>query len=179
MNTRILRTLAYPLVTTTLTKQECTGLMTPILVPVLGKAKIVRTIPRAILYGPTKYQGFGLTNLHVYQGCAQIAQLLQFWNTSTELGKVYKISYEYLLMELGVQQQPFQVNYAIYHKCAEESLLKHIWKFTHDHNIRLQIHGTNLKPQRENDVCLMSTFAESQHRTGSSKLLGSASSLRG
>ena len=85
----------------------------------------MRTIPRAILYGPTKYQGFGLINLHVYQGCAQIAQLLQFWNTSTELGKVYKISYEYLLMELGVQHQPFQVNYAIYHKCAEKSLLKH------------------------------------------------------
>ena len=76
MNSRIMRTLSYPLVTTTLTKKQCQQIMTPILYSVLGKAKIVRTIARAVLYGPKKYQGMGFLNLYVYQDSVQLSQFM-------------------------------------------------------------------------------------------------------
>ena len=73
MNTRVLWALAYPLVTLTLTKNDCSRILTPLLYPVLGRAKIARTIPRAVLYVPLQHQGFGLTNLCVSQGSVQFA----------------------------------------------------------------------------------------------------------
>ena len=58
VNTRIMKTLQYPLPTLHLTKSECTKIMYPILCSLLGKMKIVRTIKREILYGPRQHQGF-------------------------------------------------------------------------------------------------------------------------
>ena len=158
INTRIMRTLIYPLPTLTLTQEDCTRIMKPLLHSVLGKAKIVRTIKRAVLYGPQLRQGFGLTNLYVYQGCAQIVQLIQFFGTNTELGKVHNITLQHLMMELGVPGIPFQQDYKVLYHCATDSLIKHVWKFCHEHKITLNKSMKHFTPQRQGDQCLMTIF---------------------
>ena len=158
-NSRILKTLAYPLPVLTLSKQECASIMYPVISSVLAKAHVVRTIPRDILYGPKKYQGFGLTNLHVYQGCTQIAQLIQFSSTRTELSNIHDISLQNMIMELGVTKVPFQLSYEIHEKCATPCLMKHIWKFCKEYNVFLHNHIATYSPLREKDINLMEEFA--------------------
>ena len=128
-NTRIMKTLTYPLPTSMLTEVDCNKIMSPTIHSVLGKAKIVRSIKRDVLYGPLQYQGFGLTNLHVCQGSMQLAQLVQFCNTNTELGKIHNITLQNLILEVGLTGVPFQHDYAVLHNCATDSQMKHIWKF--------------------------------------------------
>ena len=75
-NTQIMKTLAYPLLTISLTKSECTRTMYPALCSLLEKMKVVQTIKQELLYGPRKYQGFGLTNLYALQGCTKLSLLM-------------------------------------------------------------------------------------------------------
>ena len=148
VNTRIMKTLQYPLPTLHLTKSECTKIMYPILSSLLGKMKIVRTIKREVLYGPRKYQGFGLTNLYVYQGCTQLAILLQFSTTTTELGRIHRITIDSLRLELGTTTFPLNLPYNQCCECATASWIKHVWKFCWEHKVRVQIDIPSFEPNR-------------------------------
>jgi hypothetical protein len=55
MTTTILRTLHYPLPATTLTHKQCDAIMIPILQAGLPCSGIVRTFPRALVYGPSEF----------------------------------------------------------------------------------------------------------------------------
>ena len=64
LNTTILKSLEYPLVATTLTKQEVKHVLAPALSSGLQSSGFGQLFPWAILYALTDMQGMGVTNLY-------------------------------------------------------------------------------------------------------------------
>ena len=56
----IMKTIEYPLVTTSFSKKDCAYFMAPILRFGLQSVRIQRQLPRALVYAPLKYQAIGL-----------------------------------------------------------------------------------------------------------------------
>jgi len=74
----VLKQLTYPLVTTTLTEAECSTIMKPILAASLPAMGVVRTLARAVVHGPVRYQGLEVPNLYTEQMVVRITTLLQY-----------------------------------------------------------------------------------------------------
>ena len=72
LTTTVMKTLEYPLLATTLTQDDCTDIMAPILHDGLPKAGICRTLARAMVYGPKQYKELALHNLYTTQGLVQL-----------------------------------------------------------------------------------------------------------
>jgi hypothetical protein len=60
LNATILKTMEYPMATTTMTETEWNYIFAPILLASLPKAGLDRSFPRDILFGPSSLQGFGI-----------------------------------------------------------------------------------------------------------------------
>ena len=100
--------------------------MAPIVTNVFNKHKIVITIKRDVLYGPTTFQGMGLRTLYTLMGAIYCALMVQFFRTNTDLGHLLQTSYEILSMELGLPDCPFHYDYKRYLECTTSSWMKHL-----------------------------------------------------
>jgi len=72
----VLRKLNYPLVTTTLSPQQCQQITSPLLQQGLPKAGVIRTFPRALAHGPLEYGGLDIPNLFTEQIIAHVSTIL-------------------------------------------------------------------------------------------------------
>jgi len=99
----------WPISAIALTKQEYKHIMILAISHVLAKLKIVKTIKRKLIYGPTYIQGMGLKNLYTLLGAVHLALIIKFYDTDTDLGQLLKNSLEYLMMELGMPDKFFGV----------------------------------------------------------------------
>ncbi|HEY9815753.1 MAG TPA: hypothetical protein V6D20_08135, partial [Candidatus Obscuribacterales bacterium] len=60
LNSTIMKTIQYPLACTTMTQEQSTQIMVPILKAGLNKAGVQRNLPRRLVYGSLKVQGLNL-----------------------------------------------------------------------------------------------------------------------
>jgi len=74
----IMQKLAYPLVTTTLSQQQCYQIMAPILQQGLSKVGVVRTFPRALAHGPLEYGSLEILHLFTEQTIAHMHTILRY-----------------------------------------------------------------------------------------------------
>ena len=81
----IMKNLAYPTATISITERECNKLMTKIKTAALPKMRISRTIGHAYLYGLTKFQGFSFPHLYT-EICVE--RLKMFLNTEDGIQKL-------------------------------------------------------------------------------------------
>ena len=72
----VLRKLNYPLVTTTLSKQQCHQIMSPILQQGLPKAGMVCTFPHMLVQSPLEYGGLEIPKLYTEQIMVHVTILL-------------------------------------------------------------------------------------------------------
>ena len=63
MNSTIMKTIQYPLMATTMSKAQLRTVMAPILTEGLHKIRQQKNMPRALVYGPKKYQGNGIEKI--------------------------------------------------------------------------------------------------------------------
>ena len=129
LNSTMMRSLVYALPAVTLTEEQCTNIMAPILKNVINKLQIITTVKRDVLYGPTTFQGMSLRNLYTLMGEIHCALMVQFFMTETDLGHLLQTSYECMSMELGLPDCPFSYNYECYTGCVTHSWMKHLWQF--------------------------------------------------
>ena len=59
LNSKVMRSFTWPLTAITLTKNECTYIMAPVIKRVLTKLKIVNTTKRKVIYDLVNPQGMG------------------------------------------------------------------------------------------------------------------------
>jgi hypothetical protein len=71
----ILKTLEYPLPTTSLSRQQCNKLTSVIAKVALPRCCIMQSFPRDLLHAPLKAGGLNIPNIYVEQGIAHINQL--------------------------------------------------------------------------------------------------------
>ena len=92
-----MKSIEYPLPAFTLTEDDCTKIMWPLLKSYLPKTGVNRHFPRDILYGDPKDQGLGLRNLYLTQGISHIVDMIQHLWTNSLTGQLINQSLEHLV----------------------------------------------------------------------------------
>ena len=153
--TTILRSLVYPLASTTLTKQQCRAIMAPVKTATLQGIGVLRSLPLPIAYGPVSSFGMNIEDLYVHQGLEHLTRLVTFYTCPNDItGALLRTSYEQLSLEIGMPD-PFSLPYTQWHQCAVRSWLRHTWKFVDEYNIQCRVPSTKMSLRRTGDSFLM------------------------
>ena len=126
LNATVMKKLEYPLPALTLNKKDCQKIMSPILSGGLPRIGVCRTLARALVYAPTKYQGLGVHELYISQRLSHIKNLLDHIWQRTTTGKLLTSTMEYLKIEAGVRGSILLRNYETYGALVEESWISHL-----------------------------------------------------
>ena len=98
---QLLMSLQYPLPCTLLTQKQLNQVQHPSLAEAMNAMGLNSTFPRCILYGDSRYQGLGMTNLYVYQGIEKIKMYIGHTRMDSTTGELMKIEKPYLELESG------------------------------------------------------------------------------
>ena len=160
LDSTIMKTIQYPAAALCLTEKECKYIMAPVLQVCLPKSSIARTYPHQVVYGPKEEGGLGQFNLYTKQGTTKIALLAEHLALQTMTGDLLRCSIEAAKVEVGVGRNIFELNYDLFGPLCSDSIVKFIWKFAYEHNIRINDNVTpNLQLKRRHDVFLMEQIA--------------------
>jgi len=156
----VLKKLAYPLVMTTFTDEECQVIMKPILAAGLPAMGVVRMAARAAVHGPLRYQGLDIPNLYTEQMVACITTLLRYGLNAEDItGSLIRFNAEALRSELGMTGQVFEAPAAL-SPGIMDSWIKASWLDMVKHNISLKSDIPDFPVPREGNQELMRTFLQ-------------------
>jgi hypothetical protein len=165
LTTCIMKTLEYPLPVTTFTREECTDIIAPVLKEGLSRSGMNRSMPRAVVYGPLRYQGIDLNELYVTQGAEHIFRCLNFgYRRSFLPGALLRATAQQTILEIGLPGEIFQVDACKWGKLATASWVAHTWNFLSQHGFTLRSDLPQLTTRRQKDKFLMAMFQEAGFR---------------
>lgn len=159
LQTTILKSIEYPLVASTLSKQECISIMTPVLDAALPRSNIAARFARDVLYGPIRYQGMGLHNPYITQGIRHVKDIVeQTWKGTTS-GKLIKCSIESAQLESGLYEPIFWKPRKISWWTTTNTWIIDTHDFCRDNGISIKI-GETIRPQCTRDWSIMESFEQ-------------------
>ena len=101
LKSTVIKTIEYPLLALTLTEDEYTHIIAPVLMGGLPNIGVCKSMPRSLVYAPLKYQGLDIHNLYTTQRLSHIKGLLNHIWQGTMTDKFLKTSLEYAEIEGG------------------------------------------------------------------------------
>jgi hypothetical protein len=137
LNHTITKTMEYPMMATYLTKVQCEKVMRPFLNAGLSASGVVKSMPRAVVWGPERYQGLGIRHLYTTQGVEHLLAILRHATRATLTGQLLRTSMDELQLELGLQHSLFSYSYSDYGAIATKSWMTSTWQFLSESNITL------------------------------------------
>ena len=156
LNSTVMRSLLYPLPALTLTEEQCTRIMAPVVTAGLNCLGVSSKMPRKIVYGNKDEFGLGITNLYHYQGTERIAILNKHVDQDTITGKMIRTTIEAAKIEIGSWKHFFQLEYKVYSTLLTDCWIKDVWKFASEQNIHiLESRTQQIERRSNNDVMLM------------------------
>jgi hypothetical protein len=106
---------------TYLSKVQCEKIMRPFLNAGLSASGVVRLMPRAIVWGPTRYQGLGIRHLWTTQGVEHLLAILRHATCPTLTGQLIRTSMDDMQLEIGVSASFLKYSYDYYGCLATRS----------------------------------------------------------
>lgn len=125
------------------------------LVPLGG---VIRTTPEHVRQLDRGFYGIGLPQPTVECMVAQVQCLLMHYGCKSSLSHVLNVSINYLILELGVSNQPFQESYALYNGLVTTCWAKRLWEKVDSFGITVELQETALKLPRQRDKWLILEF---------------------
>ena len=162
ISTTILKTLGYPMALTHLSTSQWETIMSPVLMACLPKAKVCRTFPRAVVYGPLKYQGLGIPHPAGLQLTSQLEMLLRHPVNRTKTATFLEACLQSHRLETGTEFGLLQQCYENTAILTTDSWLKRVWKTSEDNDVHVEFDSPQLQLHREEDQLLMSVFIEAE-----------------
>jgi hypothetical protein len=87
-----------------------------------------------------------------------LSKLLTHYGCSTVVGWKLQVSMEFLMLEMGLSSQPFQLDYSSAHYLATGCWLKSLWEKIWRFDLRVTIGNVDCRPPRCGDDWLMAVF---------------------
>jgi len=127
LQSSILWKLAYPLVVTTFTEQQCSDLMKPILSVGLPKIGCNRSMPHTVVHGPLKRAGLNIPHLYTEQFITQLMMLLRHSpSASAQTRLLIRALVEAMQLETRMAVEPMQTP-GIFEPLITNTWLKQLW----------------------------------------------------
>ena len=155
----IMKTMEYPMATTTMLEKEWNYIMAPILLSGLPRAGIDRNFPRAILYGPKSLQGFGIMHPWYHQELTHLKDCIKSTYHGGITGSLITASLEQLRLEVGLPGWLTDHDFSRYETLVTPSWITTLWQFSSRFHIELRDTATKLLPRRTNDSFLIHEFS--------------------
>jgi len=131
----IMRKLAYPLVTTTLSRHQCQQIMAPIIQQGLPKTGVIWTYPCTLAHGPVEYGGLEIPHHFTEQLIAHMHTLLQYSQDKEDLtGFLLHATGKAMHLEMGYSRE-LMVAPLILADNITHSWIKHMWITTQEHGM--------------------------------------------
>ena len=157
MTTGIMKGLEWPLPAHTLTKKQCSYIMSPILITGLRLSGVQSRIKRKIVFGSKDILGLGLPHLYTTAGIRRLIRFMDHAHTDSNTGQLMRTTLQQLLLEIGVGGNIFRRDHNEWKFITTKSWISMCWKFASEN--RLCISGPlKLITRRENDAFLMEHF---------------------
>jgi hypothetical protein len=159
LQSTIWKSLSYPLPALNMSIEACESIMRPVLHYLLPALGVCRNFPRALVYTAEKYMGLGLKHLHTTQEISRLKDLLSHVYRRMNMGDLYKMSLETLIVEVGMGTNIHLIDSHILSILATDSLVKSTCIFFLKHQLELR-HDIAMLPLRQGDLILMESFAK-------------------
>jgi len=89
------------------------------------------------VYGNDSEFGLGVTNLYHHQGTERVATIVQHLQQDSFTGKLLRTSIEAAKIEIGSEQNIFQLPFATYSPFLTDCWIKDVWRYTREQNIHI------------------------------------------
>jgi hypothetical protein len=109
--------------------------MRPFLNARLSASGVAHTMPRAVVWGPMRYQGLGIRHLYTTQGVEHLLAILWHATHTTFSGQLLWMTIEEMRLEVGLPRSFLSFSHAQYGSIATRSWIAVTWKFLSDSRI--------------------------------------------
>ena len=158
MNTRILRTLLYPLPATSLTPQNCADLESSLYRESLPKCGISSKLPLTIRYCATRYMGLGITRFGIIQGLYHLSEFVENYHGDSLMAQQILIQCELIQTIIGTKSWCFNYPASSYSHLIENCWIKTVREFVSENSISIQAPHPAINLPRQHDAFLMEAF---------------------
>jgi exonuclease III len=167
------KSLEYPLAATTLTMKQCKTIEKSLLDTALPALGLPRRLPRAILFAPKTFLGFGFPDLWFLQAYHHIGACLEYGDApdTNPTGALLRETSEHLRIELGLPNSPFGYDYATFHKCTTPCYLHTVWEFCSRSGFELKDGLPPTPISRDGDIFIMEAFSLLQFSAAQLRIL--------
>jgi hypothetical protein len=153
--------LSYPLTATQLTYDEWEKeIMIPLLQAVLPRAGFSRSMPRAIVFGPSEHQGLNFMHLWYKQELTHLQTCLLLLNTDSVISGLLQQSFEALRLEVGYPGEITDAPREPFSATTTNSWVNNVWDFADRFGFQFRDEFPKLQPAREADQFLMKAFVD-------------------
>ena len=159
LHSTILRSLDYPLPATSLTFQQCSWIMAPVLQAALPAMGVSRSFPRAMVHAPLSLSGLGIPHLFHSQGINHLQSVLDHTTRQTITGQLLQASLEALIIEGGIGPSILHQPYSTFSHWVTPSWWKQLWYFMDLYDITLH-HNIDTPLQSVGDCYLMERLSQ-------------------
>ena len=160
LTTRIMKTLQYPMIATTLSRTEWASLMKPLLQVIKPKSGLASSFPHAVLYGPVEQHGMGLMDPFYHQELLHLQACLEELNKASFLNELLTTSFEELRLEMGFPGRITDAPADVMADAVTKCYTKTVWRFAFQHGFSIEDPWTKLTYAREKDQFLMRAFVQ-------------------
>ena len=121
---------------------------------------VVRSAPKGLRQLAPGFYGVGCPHPAIECVIAQLNKLLMHFGCSSGLALQLQTSLEYMIIELGMSGQPFQVNFDKFGVLVSHCWMKTVWEKCYFYGIKVEVGNLKLEPPRKGDKWLMMAFSE-------------------
>jgi hypothetical protein len=134
--------LGYGTPSTILTKQECEKIQKPVVNAILPKMGIVRSAPRAVIFGTAQFGGLGLTHLAAMQGHTRLQYLLGRLGCVDATERLMQMLLEYTQLECGCRGNPLAQDYNNYSALPiHTNWITEVWERINTCEVTVEVEG--------------------------------------
>jgi hypothetical protein len=156
----IWRSIAYPLPATTISMSQGDLISKALLRTSLPMMGIERSFPKDMRFSPKTFFGLDIPHPRTENGISKILLWMRHASSNNLLGIWFRISYEYLMLEINQPGCLFHQDYNKWSFLATDCWLKDMWRFVFEHKIFLHPPPfASLQLQRIHDIYLIPWFS--------------------
>jgi hypothetical protein len=123
--------------------------MSPLLQAVLPRAGFSRSMPRAVVFGPSEHQGLNFMHLWYKQELTHLQTCLLLLNTDSVLSGLLQQSFEALCLEVGYPGEITDAPREPFSATTTNSWVTDVWDFADRFDFQFRDEFPKLQPARE------------------------------
>ena len=164
IHTTIMKTLEYPMVAVSLTMKQWNYILAPVLKHALPRTGLVRTFPRAILFGPKEFGGLGWMHPFHKQYLLQLQVPIREFDRQTVTSSLITACFEAAKLESGFNCSSPHWDSKILNPILTESWLTALLQYCQHHGLSLQDTAADLQSSTSKDLFIMEEVVKAGYR---------------